>query len=112
MSDDLRQRYAEALARWALMYPIAAWSLSSGQRAETLARNWGTVAAKFAMDVRDEELEAWRERAENAEAAIARVRRLCKLTIEASCRVEAINQARDTLAALDDTQIHNETRNP
>lgn len=40
-------------------------------------------------------------RAEKAEAAVARVRRLCDLTIDASCRVQAIDQARDTLAALD-----------
>jgi hypothetical protein len=52
--------------------------------------------------VTDDELQAWRERAEKAEAAIARVRRLCELTIAASCRVQAIDQARDTLAALDD----------
>lgn len=45
-----------------------------------------------------------RARAEQAEAAVARVRRLCELTIKASCRVQAIDQARDTLAALDDTQ--------
>ncbi|WP_031165992.1 hypothetical protein [Streptosporangium roseum] len=38
---------------------------------------------------------------EAARAAIARVRRLCELTIAASCRVQAIEQARDTLAALD-----------
>lgn len=35
------------------------------------------------------------------QAAIARVRRLCDLTIAASCRAQAIDQARDTLAALD-----------
>jgi hypothetical protein len=40
--------------------------------------------------------------AARAEAAIARVRRLCELTIAASVRVQAIDQARDTLAALDD----------
>lgn len=40
-------------------------------------------------------------RAKAAEAAVDRVRRLCHLTINASCRVQAIEQARDTLAALD-----------
>lgn len=42
-------------------------------------------------------------RMEAAEAAIARVRRLCELTINTSCRVQAIDQAQDTLAALDRT---------
>lgn len=35
-----------------------------------------------------------------AVAAIERVVRLCDLTIAASCRVQAIDQAKDTLAAL------------
>lgn len=35
------------------------------------------------------------------EAAIADVRRLCEMTIAASCRVQAIDQATDTLAVLD-----------
>lgn len=43
-------------------------------------------------------------RVEQAEAAIARVRKLCELTIAASVRVQAIDQARDTLAALDGTK--------
>lgn len=43
----------------------------------------------------------WQERAEEAEAAVARVRRLCDLTIAASVRVEARHQAVDTLAVLD-----------
>lgn len=41
-------------------------------------------------------------RVEKAEAAIARVRRLCELTIASSVRVQAIDQARDTLTALDE----------
>lgn len=50
----------------------------------------------------------WKARAEEAEAerdafkvAIAEVRRLQELTIAASCRVQAIDQAVDTLAVLD-----------
>ena len=46
----------------------------------------------------------WRQRAERAEAAIARVRKLSELTIAHSVRVQAIDQARDTLAALDGTK--------
>jgi exosome complex RNA-binding protein Rrp4 len=42
-----------------------------------------------------------RKRVDAADAAIARVRRLCNLTIECSVRADAIDQARDTLAALD-----------
>ena len=38
---------------------------------------------------------------DEARAAIARVRRLCEMTIASSCRVQAIDQARDTLAVLD-----------
>lgn len=41
-------------------------------------------------------------RLETAEAAIARVRKLCELTIAHSVRVQAIDQARDTLATLDE----------
>lgn len=52
--------------------------------------------------VRGEEMEILRARAERAEAAIARVRYLCQLTIAASCRVEAIHCAQDVLAELDD----------
>ncbi|MFE3123697.1 hypothetical protein ACFXHD_09780 [Streptomyces hydrogenans] len=36
----------------------------------------------------------------NAQAAVAEVRRLCELTIDASVRVQAVDQARDTLAAI------------
>ena len=37
----------------------------------------------------------------DAEAAVAAVRRLCDLTISASVRVQAVEQARDTLAVID-----------
>ncbi|MGG7613842.1 hypothetical protein ACQ5JZ_31315, partial [Streptomyces sp. ZG43] len=40
-------------------------------------------------------------RLDAAEATIARVRRLCELTVAASMRVDARHQAIDTLAALD-----------
>uniref|UniRef100_UPI001F45F49A hypothetical protein n=1 Tax=Streptomyces sp. NRRL F-5135 TaxID=1463858 RepID=UPI001F45F49A len=42
-------------------------------------------------------------RAEEAEAAIARVRRLCEMTIACSVRVHAVQQAHDILAILDGT---------
>ncbi|MEU0691951.1 hypothetical protein ABZ350_34280, partial [Streptomyces uncialis] len=38
---------------------------------------------------------------EHAQDALDRVRRLCTLTIDASVRRDAIDQARDTLAAID-----------
>ena len=37
----------------------------------------------------------------NAQAAVAEVRRQCQLTIDASVRVQAVEQARDTLAVVD-----------
>lgn len=43
----------------------------------------------------------WRQRAEQAETAVQEVRRLQEMTIASSCRVGAIEQAEDTLAALD-----------
>lgn len=92
MADDLRHRYAEALARWALMYPISAWALSEGPRAERLARNWGDVASKFAMEVRDEELEACRERAETADKVLARHRR------DIQTRIDSLLAMRDGLS--------------
>ena len=42
-----------------------------------------------------------RRRAEQAEAAVERVRRLQEMTIASSCRVQAIDQARDTLRVLE-----------
>lgn len=48
-----------------------------------------------------EDLEAAEAKRDALKAAIAEVRRLCDLTIAASCRVQAIDQARDTLAVLD-----------
>ena len=125
MGDDLRQRYAEALAA-KFTRPIPRcdkWGENEWvENPEPADRVEQTVSvlyeasdghlsirfptcmevAEVVAAVRDEDLQAWRERAESAEAAIARVRRLCELTIAASCRVQAIDQARDTLAALDD----------
>jgi hypothetical protein len=78
VTDDLRQRYADAIARWALMYPIPAWSLSEGERAEKLARNWGRVAAEAVLAVRDDALAEALHRVEQAEAAVARVRAIAE----------------------------------
>lgn len=78
---NLRRRYAEALATWAIMYPISAWRLAEGSDAEQLARNWGEGAAKFAMDVQNKEMERLREELDAAlaksEAALAAARDLC-----------------------------------
>ncbi len=38
---SLRDQIAETAARWFFMYPIPAWSLAEGTRAERLARSWG-----------------------------------------------------------------------
>lgn len=61
--------------------------------------DWDALAEAAAAQVMAEILRV--RQATPAEAAIARVRRLCELTIAVSVRVDAINQARDTLAALD-----------
>lgn len=99
MADDLRQRLIAAVL------PHLPQDWSREQAAIYAAR-----LADVAVTIRDSSVDYWRERAEKAEreaaenqAAIARVRRLCDLTIAASCRVQAVEQARDTLAALDDT---------
>ena len=47
------------------------------------------------------ELHDARQRAHTAQAALDGVRRLCQLTIDASCRSQAIDQAQDTLAVID-----------
>ena len=61
MADDLRQRYAAAiLARLAQTGPTPS----------------DYDIADAVMAVRDEDLQAWQERAENAEAAIARAENL------------------------------------
>jgi hypothetical protein len=80
----------------------AATSQQNGVQYERAKERWYEAEDKLAAA--KQEVEAWRDRAVQAEAAIARVRRLCELTINASVRVQAIDQARDTLAALDDTQ--------
>ncbi|MFD8970512.1 hypothetical protein ACFV0C_36920 [Streptomyces sp. NPDC059568] len=49
---------------------------------------------------------------ERAEAAIGRVRYVCDLTITSSVRVQAIDQARDTLAALDRQDADTTTERP
>jgi len=50
--------------------------------------------------ITSDDLDALYDRVEHAEAVIARVRRLCNLTIDASTRTHAIDQARDTLTLL------------
>ncbi|MFF8422978.1 hypothetical protein [Streptomyces sp. NPDC015680] len=73
--------------------------IDAAQQTE-LARQLATCDKAFASaTIRAARAEA---RAEQAEAAIDRVRRLCDLTIGASVRVQAVQQARDTLAALDE----------
>jgi hypothetical protein len=89
--DELRGEIAATVARLADMAKIRA-----DQDGAELVRLRARVAELEARDT-----PGWRNRAERAEAAIARVRRLCELTIRTSVRVQAIDQARDTLAALD-----------
>ncbi|MFG2001718.1 hypothetical protein ACGFNU_21460 [Spirillospora sp. NPDC048911] len=41
MTDDLRDRIAEAAKNWSLAYPIDAWQLGPEDHREKLASNWG-----------------------------------------------------------------------
>ncbi|WP_046500764.1 hypothetical protein [Streptomyces odonnellii] len=66
-------------------------------------------APAFTPEITDSELRrivdvvvgALPESGDRASTALAEVRRLCEMTITASVRVDAIDQARDTLAAID-----------
>ena len=61
-------------------------------------------------ELTSDQLDTLYDRAEHAEDAIAQVRRLCDLTISASVRVQAVQQARDTLAILDQQQPRRPSR--
>lgn len=61
-----------------------------------LARRIARSATRDAANALDAQLVA--------EAALDRVRRLCDLTIRASARVAAVQQARDTLTAINATE--------
>lgn len=156
MTDDLRQRYAEAIGT-AMVLRTSPSEIADAvlrlrdeemerlreERDQAIAHDRQPYPTQWAYDQACAALEKHRARAEadrdrmnqalrdagieyplgapgiadlaamaegrledlqSAEAAIARVRRLCDLTITASCRVEAINQARDTLTALEDPE--------
>ncbi len=91
-ADDLRR--VQARLRLAQQHAHTA----NAERAEMEARLHTAQAAIARANAR-----AARTRAEavTAQAAVAEVRRLCDMTIEASARVQAVEQARDTLAAID-----------
>ncbi|MFF8250108.1 hypothetical protein [Streptomyces griseus] len=91
-NDDLKR--ARALERIATQHAHQA----DADRAELEARLHDAQAATLRAEAR-----AARTAAEAVitTAALAEVRRLCDLTISGSVRTEAINQARDTLAAID-----------
>lgn len=48
--SEVEVAVTEALRKWALMYPIPAWSLAQGDQAERLATNWARVAAGMVME--------------------------------------------------------------
>lgn len=81
----LRDQYAAA---------IASYDHAVGQATNPAPGDHHHGQADAVLAVRDRELEQLR-------AAVAEVRRLCELTIAASVRVQAVEQARDMLAALD-----------
>ncbi len=49
-ATDDRAVIAEALRRWALMYPIPAWGLAEGETAERLANNWAQTASQMVVE--------------------------------------------------------------
>ncbi|MFB7359607.1 hypothetical protein [Streptomyces gardneri] len=71
---------------------------ADAERAEMAARLHETQAALERANARAARTQA---EAVNAHAAVAAVRGLCDLTIGASVRVQAVEQARDTLAVID-----------
>ncbi|MCU1613693.1 MAG: hypothetical protein JWO98_1233 [Frankiales bacterium] len=71
---------------------------SDARRAEAEAQLLDARAAVLRADARASRAHA---EAVTAQAAVAEVRRLCDLTIRASMRVQAIDQAHDTLAVID-----------
>lgn len=68
------------------------------ERAETEARLHTEQAARLRAEARTARTHA---EAVNTQAALNAVRRLCDMTIADSTRVDARDQARDTLAAID-----------
>lgn len=91
-ADELAR--AQALLRTAQQNAHQA----NAERAETEARLHDTQAALARANARAARAHA---EAVTAQAALAEVRRLCDLTIAASVRVDAVDQARDTIAAID-----------
>jgi hypothetical protein len=74
---------------------------ADAERADTVGRLLETQAALERANARAARTHA---EAVNAHAAVAAVRSLCELTIGASSRVPAVEQARDTLAVIDRCQ--------
>ncbi|MEU9703046.1 nuclease-related domain-containing protein [Streptomyces sp. NPDC047981] len=71
---------------------------ADAERAEAVARLHEAQAALERANARAARVHA---EAVNVQAAVAEVRRLSTVTIEASLRVQAVEQARDTLAVID-----------
>jgi hypothetical protein len=89
---------AEAQLRAELLLARRHAHTTDAERAEAEARLHETRAALEMSRAREARTHA---AAVNAQAAVAQVRRLCDLTIESSVRVQAVTQARDTLAVVD-----------
>lgn len=49
-SEDLVELVKRTIADWATAYPIPAWGLAEGDRAERLAGNWAKVLAPYVLD--------------------------------------------------------------
>jgi hypothetical protein len=94
----MTEQSVEAQLRAELLLARRHAHTTDAERAEAEARLHETRAALEMSRAREERTHA---AAVNAQAAVAQVRRLCDLTIQLSVRVQAVTQARDTLAVVD-----------
>ncbi|BCK73966.1 hypothetical protein Srufu_079190 (plasmid) [Streptomyces libani subsp. rufus] len=94
MSDTETERRLRAELRIAQQQVHTA----AAERAETEAALLEARAATLRANARASRAQA---EATASHLAVAQIRRLCDLTINASCRTQAIEQAQDTLAVLD-----------
>lgn len=122
MSDDLRNRIAEAGKNWALANPIPAWGLGPQEHWDKLATNWGRLIADAVMAVVQPETirarasccedgeRTYGEMERHYEAAIERVRALhvrnantgdCEHCSERDYPAYAVPWPCPTIAALD-----------
>ncbi|GGU62224.1 hypothetical protein [Streptomyces lavendofoliae] len=96
--EAMTERSTEAALRARLLLAQRHAHTTDAERAEADARFHQAQAALERANAREARTHA---DAVNAHTAVAEVRRLCDLTISSSVRVQAVAQARDTLAVID-----------